>query len=62
MKTKINPLMWSKNSVPLALKIEGSEILAIYVKRKNMFIVYYHVNKLFAIDLKDVHAKNPNSK
>lgn len=58
MKTKINPLMWSKNSVPLALEIEGSEILAIYVKRQNMFIVYYHVDRFVVIDLRAIHVKN----
>ncbi len=58
MKTKINPLMWSKNSVPLALEIEGSDTLAMYVQRNGNLIVYTHAGKLFALNIKDIHAKS----
>lgn len=57
MKAKINPLMWSKNSVPLALEIEGSEELAIYVKRQGGFYVYTHAGKLLVLALKDLNVK-----
>lgn len=57
MKTKINPLMWSKNSVPAALEIEGSNELAYYVKRFDGKVVYRHGDKFFSINLKDIHAK-----
>jgi hypothetical protein len=57
MKTKINLLMWGKNSVPAAIEIEGSNELAYYVKRSGDLIVYTHAGKSFGINLKDVHAK-----
>lgn len=57
MKTKLNLLMWSKNSVPLALEIDGSPELAYYVKRIANVIVYKHSGKFFAVDTKDLHVK-----
>lgn len=58
MKTKINPLMWSKNSCQLALEIDGSTELAIYVKRLGNVVVYTHAGKMLALNLKDIHVKN----
>lgn len=45
--------MWSKNSVPLALVIEGSDELAMYVKRSGDLIVYKHGETFFAISLRN---------
>lgn len=49
--------MFSKNSVPLVLEIEGSEELAIYMKRFDGKIVYTHGGKNFAINVKDLNVK-----
>lgn len=49
--------MWSKNSVPLALVVDGSLELAYYLKRMNGIVVYTHSGKNFAINLQDVNVK-----
>lgn len=58
MRVKINPKMFSKNSCPMTLEIEGSTELAYYVKRSGNFYVYSYAGKLLALDMKEVHAKS----
>lgn len=56
MKTKLNPLMWSKNSVPMAIQIDGSSELAYYVKRVDSLIIFRHAGKYFGMNMKTILA------
>lgn len=50
--------MWSKNSCPYALEIDGSTELAYYVKRSGEIVVYTYAGKMLALNLKDLNVKN----